>query len=419
MLDGKRVNAINSYLKSGGERANAQPLFANDGLSFLGCKIGGQGFIVSPDEVPRLKLSKSEAELVKPYLGGEEVNTSPRQEYERYVIDFGQRVLEDVESRFPTLIDIVRKNVKPYRDTVRRDTWRKRWWQFAEVYPSMRAAIAPLERCLVTGCVSKHLMFSFQPRGRVFSHKLYVFPFDGFVPFAVLQSRVHVSWAWLLSSTMKTDLNYSASDCFETFPFPKPDPRSVIPELERAGETLYEARAKFMVDTNQGLTKTYNALKDPACEDPRILELRRLHEAMDRAVLDAYGWSDVVVPPYCPLNDADKAQIAAFEDESIDRLYVLNAERAAEEQRLGLGGKSSAKRRSSDDDEPSSDESSGEVAKPSGKTTTRPGASSGKGAKKAVASANVKGRNSDEATKGSPKKPKGAKTDPEGQGSLF
>ena len=43
-------------------------------------------------------------------------------------------------------------------------------------------------------------------------------------------------------------------------------------------------RAKYMVDTDQGLTKTYNALKDPACEDPRILDLRRLHEEMDRAV---------------------------------------------------------------------------------------------------------------------------------------
>jgi hypothetical protein len=54
-----------------------------------------------------------------------------------------------------------------------------------------------------------------------------------------------------------------------------------------------------MVNTNQGLTKTYNALKDPENNDPRILELRRLHEAMDRAVLDDYGWTDLTVPPYC------------------------------------------------------------------------------------------------------------------------
>ncbi len=98
-------------------------------------------------------------------------------------------------------------------------------------------------------------------------------------------------------------------------------------------------RAAFMIDTDQGLTKTYNALKDPENHDPAVLELRRLHEAMDRAVLDAYGWTGVDVPPFCPLSDDDRARLQTFEDEVIDRLYVLNAERAREEKRLGLGKK--------------------------------------------------------------------------------
>ncbi len=97
------------------------------------------------------------------------------------------------------------------------------------------------------------------------------------------------------------------------------------------GEALYGVRGRFMADTSQGLTKTYNALKDPSCEDARILELRALHEEMDRAVLVAYGWSDIVVPPYCPMNDDDRAAIKAFEDEVVDRLFVLNAQRAEEE----------------------------------------------------------------------------------------
>jgi hypothetical protein len=137
---------------------------------------------------------------------------------------------------------------------------------------------------------------------------------------------------------MKTDLRYTPSDCFATFPFPKPDPRTVLPAVEAAGETLYEARAAFMVETNQGLTKTYNALKDPDANDPRVLELRRLHEAMDRAVLDAYGWSDLAVPPYCARSPEEKAQQKAFEDAVVDRLFALNAERAAEEAKAGGGG---------------------------------------------------------------------------------
>ncbi|HEY5958656.1 MAG TPA: hypothetical protein VIV60_18980, partial [Polyangiaceae bacterium] len=117
-------------------------------------------------------------------------------------------------------------------------------------------------------------------------------------------------------------------------------------------------------------------------------------------------WSDVAVPPYCPLNDEDRVQVAASEDKVIDRLYVLNAERAAEETRLGRGAKSVSKRRGTDD----------EVD-----VSTRPGASSvGKAAKKQVEVADDKGRERDgHANKGLAKKPRGKKGGSEGQGNLF
>jgi hypothetical protein len=196
--------------------------------------------------------------------------------------------------------------------------------------------------------VTKHLCISFQPADRVFNEKLYVFTLNCYSAFAILQSRVHEPWARLLSSTLETRLNYSATDCFDTFPFPQPDPRTVIPEVESVGEALYQTRARFMIETDQGLTKTYNALKDPANDDPAVVRLRELHEAMDRAVLDAYGWTEVAVPPYCPKTPAEQAALAAFEDEVIDRLYVLNAERGREEQRLGkAAGGAKQKRRAS------------------------------------------------------------------------
>lgn len=91
-----------------------------------------------------------------------------------------------------------------------------------------------------------------------------------------------------------------------------------------------------MIDTDQGLTKTYNALKDPEHQDPRIDHLRDLHVLMDRAVLEVYGWSDIEVPPFTdPVTAAEKDARQAFEDEVLDRLFALNAERAVEETRLG------------------------------------------------------------------------------------
>jgi hypothetical protein len=48
-----------------------------------------------------------------------------------------------------------------------------------------------------------------------------------------------------------------------------------------------------MLHNCEGLSKTYNRFHDPNERDPRIIELRRLHDEMDRAVLDAYGWTDL------------------------------------------------------------------------------------------------------------------------------
>ena len=187
----------------------------------------------------------------------------------------------------------------------------------------------------MTSGISKHRVFAFVSTKQVFSQNLYVFPFDSWSPFATLQSSAHVAWAELLSSGLETRGGYRPSDCFETFPFPQPDPRNVIPSVEAIGERLYTVRAKYMVNTNQGLTQTYNQLKDPKCDEPRILDLRKLHEGMDRAVLDAYGWTDLIVPPFCPKTPDDQRALEQFQDNVIDRLFVLNAARAEEEKRLG------------------------------------------------------------------------------------
>jgi len=312
---------------------------ADSGSSFVGSYVLGMGFVLAPEEREALVTkNRRNAERIFPYLGGEEVNTSPTQSFDRYVINFGEMSLEKAEE-WPDLLSIVREKVKPERDQNNREIRKKYWWRFGETTPALYAALADRKRCLVTGIVTKHLMFSFQPTGRVFSHKLFVFPFETNSTFAVLQSRLHGAWTWLLSSTMKTDLNYSASDCFETFPFPQSDPRTKISALEDIGHRLYDARTAYMAETQQGLTQTYNKLKDPDCQDPDILHLRELHLEMDRAVLTAYGWADLAdkVPPFTtPQTQADKVALAAFEDVVIDRLFALNAERASAE---GLAGK--------------------------------------------------------------------------------
>jgi hypothetical protein len=52
-------------------------------------------------------------------------------------------------------------------------------------------------------------------------------------------------------------------------------------------------RAELMVRRDEGLTKTYNRFHGPTERADDVAELRRLHADMDRAVLDAYGWTDL------------------------------------------------------------------------------------------------------------------------------
>jgi hypothetical protein len=144
---------------------------------------------------------------------------------------------------------------------------------------------------------------------------------------------------------MKDDCTYNPSDCFETFPFP--EDLETKHTLEAIGQTYYEFRAELMVCHSEGLTATYNRFHDPDEQDPDILRLRQLHAEMDRAVLDAYGWSDISTDCEFRLDYEDEDEGSskrkkpwryrwpeAVHDEVLARLLKLNQERA-EAEKLG------------------------------------------------------------------------------------
>jgi hypothetical protein len=336
-LDGRTVPAIDSRLTPHRERSEPKRLQASADKAFMGGKLVGAGLAVSLAEYEHLvRADPSNAQVLRPYLGGEEANRSPTGEFERYVIDFTSMSLAEA-GRWPALMEIVEARVRPAREHDKRRTYKTYWWRPGESGGALYNALRGKSRCLVSACVTKHLVFSFRPTSWFFSQTLYVFAFDTHAAFAVLQSRVHEPWARLLSSSMRSDLRYSASDCFETFPFP---PEALMSALEEAGHKLYEMRARYMADEDVGLTVTYNRLKDARCDDARVVEARQAHEELDRAVLSAYGWGDISVPAFsAPVTAPEHAAVEAFEDAVLERLFALNAQRAEEERLRGAGTK--------------------------------------------------------------------------------
>ena len=359
-LNEREVERITAFLFHRGDHDDPARLAANAGKSFQGSIVLGMGFTFDDTDTkgvatPLVEMERLIAEdphnreVIFPYIGGEEVNTSPTHAHHRYVINFGERSEEECRRCWPDLMAMVEAKVKPQRTTDNRAAYRRNWWQYAEKRADLRAAVEGLERVLVAPRTTKHLAFAFLGSRMVYSENTVVFPFANVAPFAALQSRSHDVWVRFASSTLEDRLGYRPSDCFETFPFP--EGWETHPALETAGKNYYDFRAALMVRNDEGLTKTYNRFHDPDERDADILKLRDLHAAMDRAVLEAYGWADIATTCEFLLDyEIDEEEWGTrkkpwryrwpddVQAEVLARLLELNAKRAQAEERAGPQG---------------------------------------------------------------------------------
>ncbi|MGF1481825.1 MAG: Eco57I restriction-modification methylase domain-containing protein [Cyanophyceae cyanobacterium] len=329
-LDDRPVDYISAFLFNSQNNDDPKTLIANAGKSFIGSYVLGMGFTFddsNPDATPIAEMHRliekdpRNKERIFPYIGGEEVNSSPTHAHHRYVINFGE-MSEDEARKWADLMAIVEEKVKPQRLRQNREIRKRYWWRFGEPTPALFKAIAHCDRVLVCTLHAPYLSFTFLPANSVFSHALAIFPLETNSAFVLLQSSPHELWARFLGSSMKDDLRYTPSSCFETFPFPKNWEDNT--DLEAIGETYYEFRADLMVKNNEGLTATYNRFHDPAETDPEILTLRDLHSKMDDAVLAAYGWQDLDTTCGFALDylDLDEEAIQQLPTELQVRIYT-------------------------------------------------------------------------------------------------
>jgi hypothetical protein len=345
LLERRPVAQITAFLFTNGGHVDPKQLGANAGKSFKGPMVLGMGFTFddsgpSDDDTPGIPTpiatmerliaaNPKNAEVIFPYIGGEEVNGSPTHAHHRYVINFGERSEEECRRKWPDLMGIVERKVKLGRLENNREIYRRYWWQFGEKRVELYQAIADCERLLVTARHQPNWQLVFMASGQVFSDALAVFSLKSTESFCALQSTSHELWARFLGSSMKDDLRYTPSDCFETFPFPTalldfaasdPAHESTRQGLEAIGERYHQFRSELMASNNEGLTITYNRFHDPAETSSGLLELRRLHGEMDQAVLAAYGWSDVPTAYGFGLDYLDTEEDAQLPDELQQRI---------------------------------------------------------------------------------------------------
>ena len=343
LLDGRPVTAIDEMLYSASASGwRKKRLVANADKSFQGSILLGVGFTMSPEEAQALVgKDPRNADVLMPYLGGEDLNQSPTLTAPRWVINFRDWPKTKAEE-YADCFAIVEEKVKPQRQERKSDGEFKQrkplpqlYWIYAEKRPKLYRVIKPLDRVLAISRVSKTVQPVFVPTGQVLSEATVVFAYDDYFHFGVLTCGFHYRWAMRYASSMKTDPRYTPSDVFDTFPQP---PHSQA--VEKAGKALDEHRSRLMIERDLGLTSIYNLVHATDVRDDNgIGHLRRQHVTLDVAVRDAYGWSDLELDHGFHRVSGQGVRFTFpphTAGEVLDRLLELNRQRYESEAAAGL-----------------------------------------------------------------------------------
>jgi hypothetical protein len=276
------------------------------------------------------------------------------------VIDLFGLEANGVRQRYPEVYQHVLATVKPERDaqfarsrTKDAEVYARLWWLFGKPRKEIRPALSDLPRYVVTVETAKHRVFQFLEAEILPDNMLLAIASSDPLHLGILSSRPHVSWTLELGGTLEDRPRYTKSNCFDPFPFPDP-PESLKAEIRAVAEELDAFRKSRQAEHPKlTLTQMYNVLEKlkamaatPSPSSPArrkgvdgrdepghdagrvtltpdeerikdeglILILKELHERLDRLVFQAYGW---------PADLSD--------EEILERLVALNAERAKEE----------------------------------------------------------------------------------------
>lgn len=344
---------LHSDLRAGLNLVAACALRANRGLAFTGMYPLGQGFVVLPeDEAAASGDDECAGSVLRPFVIARDLTQKARG---AKVIDFYPRTSDEARTQFPSLYQWVLDRVKPERDQNPVAERRANWWLFTRPVPPLRAALQRLERYIVVPRTAKWFSFQFIDAGTVPDTSVVAIASDDAAILGVLNSSIHLAWAVNAGGTLEDRPRYQHQRTFNPFPFPSIRDISAA-ELDRLRDLGHQidAHRKRQQGLHSGLTLTgiYNVLeklrsgtaltvKDREIHEMGLVSvLRQLHDDLDSAVLEAYGWSDLVpvlkvahgitTPEQGQTHDEAKY---AFDEAVLERLVSLNTERAAEELR--------------------------------------------------------------------------------------
>lgn len=372
-LLGQPVSFISAFL-SDVEEWSPERLKANESIAYQGSIVLGMGFVITPEQAQQmLNADPKNAEVIFPYLNGEDLNSNYEHRPSRFVINFWDWP-EERAQQYKLPYEWILEKVKPERqrrnendEFVLRRPLPHRWWQYADKRPALYHSIGrghPFERhpegwgpnqkrldqVIAITRVSKYLNAVIVPNESIFTLDLFVFALNDFASFALLQSSPFVSWAWSRGGRMKHDLRFSGTDVVETFPMPE-SYRSE--NLLRLGMALHSERAALLSEKMIGVTKLTNLINSKEVSESGVGLVRKILSEIDLEVMRLYGWEDLELGhgfhevTYRPESDRVRFSISEpARAEVVRRLAALNRQRYEDEVAETASGAVSASRSS-------------------------------------------------------------------------
>ncbi|MFN8783057.1 MAG: DNA methyltransferase, partial [Pseudanabaena sp.] len=299
------ASCIFSDLKVGADITSVVKLIANRDICGKGMELRSMGFFLNQEQVEQLGYKDlSLCPVIKKFIGGRDLTAISRN---LYAIDLFGLSIGDVEDKYPNIYQWIYERVKPDRDMNRRKASRDKWWIYGEARATFRPALENLHRLIVTPRTAKHRVFSFISGEVIPESEVIVIASSDAYLLGVMSTHIHVVWALASGGDLGGNTpRYNNTRCFDPFPFPDATLEQKE-KIRQLGERLDLHRKQVQAQHPEiTITGMYNLLeklrkgedftdKDREYNNKALVStLKQIHDELDNAVLEAYGWEDLI-----------------------------------------------------------------------------------------------------------------------------